>query len=75
MTVAAEVAEKRSALRSIHGGLMNRPALARELGFKDIRPAQRWAADHDIPPIRRGKSIVYETDLVARAIVMGRGMV
>ena len=36
----------------------------------------RWAAEHDIPAIRMGpRKRGYETDLVAKAIVQGRGMV
>lgn len=51
--------------------------LAREVGYC-ARPVMgdKWAAEHDIPAVRMGPhKRGYETDLVAKAIVQGRGMV
>ena len=50
--------------------------IARELGYYP-KPSvgDRWAVKHEIPAVRLGpRKRGYETDLVAKAIVQGRGM-
>lgn len=51
--------------------------VAREVGcFARAALGDKWAAEHDIPAVRMGPhKRGYETDLVAKAIVQGRGMV
>ena len=71
-----EIAEKRRLLYERHGGIMSPTDVAREAGYCP-RPVNgdRWAAAHDVPAIRMGKrKRGYETDLVAKAIVLSRGM-
>lgn len=72
-----EIAEKRRLMYARHGGIMSPTDVAREIGYyPKPENGDRWAAEHDIPAIRLGpKKRGYETDLVAKAIVQGRGMV
>lgn len=75
--LSREIAEKRRLLYQRHGGIMSPTDLAREVGYC-ARPVMgaKWAAEHDIPAVRMGPhKRGYETDLVAKAIVQGRGMV
>lgn len=70
------IAEKRRLMYERHGGIMSPTDVAREAGYYP-KPSQgdKWAAEHDIPAIRMGpRKRGYETDLVAKAIVQGRGM-
>lgn len=69
-----EIAEKRRTLRGLYGGMMNLTDLTRELGLKDKRVAKAWAAQRGIGN-QIGRFVKYETDQVAKLIVMGRGMV
>ena len=69
------VEEKRKALRQLYGGVMSPADLDRELGYKKRGGGVRWAEMVGLEPIplssnRKG----YETDLVAKQIVMLRGM-
>ncbi len=71
-----EISEKRRLLYERHGGIMSPTDVARETGYCP-RPVNgdRWAAAHDVPAIRMGqRKRGYETDLVAKAIVLSRGM-
>lgn len=69
-----EIAEKRRTLRGLYGGMMNLTDLTHELGLKDKRVAKAWAAQHGIGN-QIGRFVKFETDQVAKLIVMGRGMV
>lgn len=71
---AAEVREKAKVLRDIYGGMMTVVDLTRELGYGSRGSARAWLAASDVPGVRVGRSIRYETDLVAKAIVDRRGM-
>lgn len=70
------IAEKRRLMYERHGGIMSPTDVAREAGYYPKPSAgDRWAEEHDIPAIRMGRrKRGYETDLVAKAIVQGRGM-
>ena len=68
-----EIAEKRRTLRGLYGGMMNLTDLTRELGLKDTRVAKAWAAQHGIGN-QIGRYVKFDTDMVAKAIVNGRGM-
>lgn len=72
--VYREIAEKRRTMRDIYGGMMSLSDLTRELGLKDPRAAKAWAAANGIGN-QIGRWIKYDTDTVAKTIVMGRGMV
>ena len=70
------IAEKRRLLYERHGGIMSPSDVAREVGYYP-KPStgDRWAQEHDVPAVRLGpRKRGYETDLVAKAIVQGRGM-
>lgn len=69
-----EIAEKRRTMRSIYGGMMSLTDLTRELGLKDRRAAKAWAVQNGIGN-QVGRQIRFDTDCVAKIIVMGRGMV
>lgn len=73
-TLYNEIAEKRRTLRSIYGGMMNLTDLTRELGLKDKRVAKAWAQEHGIGN-QVGRFVKFDTDMVAKHIVMGRGMI
>lgn len=57
------------------GGMMTQKQLSKELNYGSHHSTQKWVIEHGLEGTRRGKSIVYEVDQVARAIVNGRGMV
>lgn len=75
--LSREIAEKRRLMYQRHGGIMSPTDVAREVGyFARAVLGDKWAAEHDIPAVRMGPhKRGYETDLVAKAIVQGRGMV
>ena len=49
--------------------------LTRELGYGSPKSARAWLATVDVEAVKVGRSLRYETDQVAKAIVDGRGMV
>lgn len=69
-----EIAEKRRTMRAIYGGMMTLTQLTEELGLKDKRVAKAWAIQNGIGN-QVGRFIKYDTDTVAKTIVLGRGMV
>lgn len=69
-----EIAEKRRTMRSIYGGMMTLTDLTHELGLKDKRVAKAWAVQNGVGN-QIGRFIKFDTDMVAKLIVMGRGMV
>ena len=69
----AQIREKRNIMREEYGGMMSLTQLAGELGFKDARSAKAWAAQHGLGN-QCGRYIKFETDMVAKLIVLGRGM-
>lgn len=76
-TISRAIAEKRRLMFERHGGIMSPVDVARELGYcPRASSGDRWAAEHDIPAIRMGpRKRGYETDLVAKAIEIGRAHV
>ena len=68
-----QIREKRTILRGEYGGMMTLKQLCRELGFKDPRAAKAWAEEHALG-VPVGRYVKYETDTVARQIVLQRGM-
>lgn len=70
-----DIREKRRILREAYGGLMTIADLTRELGYCDRKSACRAAEALGLEMTRIGRYKRYDTDLVARALVDGRGMV
>ena len=70
-----EIKEKRQILRDIYGGMMTIEDLTKELGDSCRKSARAWLATVDVEAVKVGRSLRYETDQVAKAIVDGRGMV
>ena len=70
------IAEKRRLMYERYGGIMSPTEVAKELGYHPKPSAgDRWAEEHEIPAVRLGpRKRGYETDLIAKAIVQGRGM-
>lgn len=69
-----DVREKRSILREAYGGMMTVTDLAKELGYSDRKSARRAIEEMGLQATRIGRLKRYDTDLVARALVDGRGM-
>lgn len=69
------VADKRKILRDIYGGMMTLRQLSKELSYGSDNSTRKWVREHALEGVKMGKSVRYETDQVARAIVEGRGMV
>lgn len=71
----AAVREKRKILRDIYGGMMTLKDVTKELGYGSTHSTYDWIAAAGVDAVRVGRSKKYETDMVAKAIVNGRGMV
>lgn len=69
------VADKRKILRDIYGGMMTLRQLSKELSYGSDNSTRKWVREHALEGVKMGKSVRYETDQVAKAIVEGRGMV
>lgn len=69
-----EVYEKRKILRETYGGMMTLKQLGQELGYGSPKSTQAWVREHSLEGVKVGRSIRYETDLVAKIIVNCRGM-
>lgn len=69
-----EVDKKAKLMREDYGGMMRISDLCRELRLckNRVRP---WLREHGVEGCKIGRSDLYETDQVARAIVASRGMV
>lgn len=67
-----DIAEKRKILRELYSGMMTLTDVAKELGVKrDV--ARAWVRSLGLGT-QIGKRVYYETDEIAKAIVLGRGM-
>lgn len=67
-----EIKEKHGILREIYGGMMSVADLSRELSMKP-EDARAWASENGIG-VQIGKRLKIETDMVAKIIVLRRGM-
>lgn len=67
-----ETREKRTILRELYGGMMSLTDLSRELGMRQEQ-ARAWAEQEGLGSMI-GKRVKYETDQVAKRLVMKRGM-
>lgn len=70
-----EVEKKTKLLRADYGGMMTLAQLTHELGYHCPKRARAWIREHSVEGVRRGKSVAYETDQIAKAIVLSRGMI
>lgn len=66
------IREKRNILRGVYGGMMSLSDLSREMGM-NREAARSWAAANGIGNLT-SRRVKYETDEVAKLIVLGRGM-
>lgn len=69
-----EVRQKTEEIVERSGPMLDKKALARELGVEDKRTAERWAETHGVPVVPVGRYRRYEARLVAKALVQCRGM-
>lgn len=69
-----EIKEKIKLLRADYGGMMGIEQLCQELGLCR-NSVYAWVREHNVPGNKVCRSVKYETDLVARVIVDGRGMI
>ena len=71
-TIYKDTKEKRGILRDLYGGMMSLADLSRELGMKPEQ-AREWARDNELGS-QIGSRIKFETDQVAKVLVLKRGM-
>ena len=69
-----QIAEKRNILRNLYGGLMTLEQVKQELGYKSRDAARNAIRELSVPGVRIGKSIRYDTDVLARRLVELRDM-
>lgn len=69
-----QIAEKRKILRNLYGGLMTLEQVKQELGYKSRDAARNAIRELGVPGVRIGKSIRYDTDVLARRLVELRDM-
>lgn len=69
-----QIAEKRNILRSIYGGLMTLEQVKQELGYKSNAATKRAIEELDVPGVKIGRSVRYDTDVLAKRIVERRYM-
>lgn len=69
-----DIREKRAELHDIYGGMMSRKDLARELGYRDHHRVKHIAEQMGIPVVMYAGREHYETSVVAKVIVLKRGM-
>lgn len=69
----SQIKEKKLFLRSVYGGMMSATDLANELGLRRDH-AKEWGVEHGAA-FRVGNRVKYDTDVVARVIVLQRGFV
>lgn len=77
--LSEDIREKRRIMREIYGGMMTLEDVRTELGYGSPRSARKWIRECGLDGTRVSTgarvSVRYETDLVAKKIVEGRGMV
>lgn len=71
-----DVSAKKKDIFERHGvAMLNLQQVAKELGCKDERTAKRQLERMDIPGVAVGRRVLYEVDVLAKALVARRGMV
>ena len=71
-----DIAAKKKDMFERHGvAMLNLQQVAQEFGCKDERTAQKQLERMDIPGVAVGRRVLYEVDVLAKALVARRGMV
>lgn len=71
-----DISAKKKDIFERHGvAMLNLQQVAKELGCKDERTAKRQLERMDIPGVAVGRRVLYEVDVLAKALVARRGMV
>ena len=70
MSIQSEIAEKQRILRALYGGSMTQKELMKEVGC-GARHTKEWAEKHNLGR-RIGKRVSYDTDAVAKALIIER---
>lgn len=71
-----DISAKKRDIFERHGvAMLNLQQVAKELGCKDERTAKRQLERMDIPGVAVGRRVLYEVDVLAKALVARRGMV
>lgn len=71
-----DIAAKKKDMFERHGvAMLNLQQVAKELGCKDERTAKRQLDRMDIPGVAVGRRVLYEVDVLAKALVARRGMI
>lgn len=71
-----DIAAKKKDMFERHGmAMLNLQQVAKELGCKDERTAKKQLEQMEIPGVAMGRRVLYEVDVLAKALVARRGMV
>lgn len=71
-----DIAAKKKDMFERHGvAMLNLQQVAKELGCKDERTAKKQLEQMEIPGVSMGRRVLYEVDVLAKALVARRGMV
>lgn len=70
-----DIAAKKKDMFERHGvAMLNLQQVAQEFGCKDERTAKKMLEQMDIPGVSVGRRVLYEVDVLAKALVARRGM-
>lgn len=71
-----DIAAKKKDMFERHGvAMLNLQQVAKEFGCKDERTAKKQLEQMEIPGVSMGRRVLYEVDVLAKALVARRGMV
>lgn len=71
-----DIAAKKKDMFERHGvAMLNLQQVAKEFGCKDERTAKKQLEQMEIPGVAMGRRVLYEVDVLAKALVARRGMV
>lgn len=70
-----DIAAKKKDMFERHGvAMLNLQQVAKEFGCKDERTAKKQLEQMEIPGVSMGRRVLYEVDVLAKALVARRGM-
>lgn len=71
-----DIAAKKKDMFERHGvAMLNLQQVAKEFGCKDERTAKKQLEQMEIPGVSMGRRVLYEVDVLAKALVARRGMI
>lgn len=71
-----DIAAKKKDMFERHGvAMLNLQQVAKEFGCKDERTAKKQLERMEIPGVAMGRRVLYEVDVLAKALVARRGMI